>query len=185
MCLSSILKAHRRPSGYATSLESVEAFVKANKHLPGVQSRAEIEQRALERERKCAHQPEVEELYLHTIEQQKGIQESKDELNQKVNALEQKAVPCGKFWINSCTGFHNGTENVPTEAYCACKKTIVLSLIERMTIVRLMFFLLFFALIERLNGSISQTTSTRYTPSRNQKKDTISSFLSIGIDFVF
>ena len=78
------------------SLESVEAFVKANKHLPGVQSRAEIESKGHWNvsENVRTNLEKVEELYLHTIEQQKEIQllkKSKNKLNQKVNALEQES----------------------------------------------------------------------------------------------
>jgi len=57
-----------------SSLPEVEAFVKANKHLPGVQSREDIRQNGWNITKNVSKNLEkIEELYLHTISQQKVI----------------------------------------------------------------------------------------------------------------
>ena len=63
------------------TLEEVEAFVKANKHLPGVQSRADIDAagRWNISENIRTNLEKVEELYLHTIAQEKEIKALKAE----------------------------------------------------------------------------------------------------------
>ena len=63
------------------TLEEVEAFVKANKHLPGVQSRADIDAagRWNISENIRTNLEKVEELYLHTIAQEKEIEALKAE----------------------------------------------------------------------------------------------------------
>ncbi|MEJ6556861.1 MAG: hypothetical protein QNL41_03115 [Flavobacteriaceae bacterium] len=63
------------------TLEEVEAFVKANKHLPGVQSRADIDAagRWNISENIRTNLEKVEELYLHTLAQEKEIEALKAE----------------------------------------------------------------------------------------------------------
>ena len=63
------------------TLEEVENFVKANKHLPGVQSRADIDVagRSNISENIRTNLEKVEELYLHTIAQEKEIEALKAE----------------------------------------------------------------------------------------------------------
>ena len=74
-------KSEANSSYYLPNLGEVEAFVRKNKHLPGVQSRADIMEKG-----QCdvtknvrTNLEKVEELYLHTIEQQKQIEDLKAE----------------------------------------------------------------------------------------------------------
>ena len=75
------------PSYSLPSLAEVEQFVKTNKHLPGVQSRAAIQAEGKwdVTENVRTNLEKVEELYLHTIEQQKqlGAQQEQLEAQQK------------------------------------------------------------------------------------------------------
>jgi len=73
---SAFNKAYRLPS-----LSEVETFVKENKHLPGVQSRAEVEKAGAWNvsENVRTNLEKVEELYLHTIAQEKEIEALKAE----------------------------------------------------------------------------------------------------------
>ena len=64
------------------SLKEVEAFIKKNKHLPGVQSRSDL---ILNKtwnisENVRTNLEKVEELFLHTIEQQKKIENQQQEI---------------------------------------------------------------------------------------------------------
>ncbi len=61
------------------SLQEVEHFIKANNHLPGAQSRALIQANGKWDVSKNVHSnlEKIEELYLHTIQQQKEIEELK------------------------------------------------------------------------------------------------------------
>ena len=79
------------PAYAMPSLESVEAFVKVNKYLPGVQSRADIEKAGQWNitENVRTNLEKVEELYLHTIEQQKEIETLKNTVRLLVEQLEQ------------------------------------------------------------------------------------------------
>lgn len=74
-----------------SSLESIEAFLKKNKHLPRVQSRADIEAAGQWNvsENVRTNLEKVEELYLHTIEQQKEIETLKNTVRVLVEQLEQ------------------------------------------------------------------------------------------------
>ena len=83
-----------------SSLPEVEAFVKANKHLPGVQSREDIRQNGWNITKNVSKNLEkIEELYLHTISQQKVIDAQQkdldvqgaryDALEKEVNQLKQ------------------------------------------------------------------------------------------------
>ena len=78
------------PAYAMPSLESVEAFVQANKHLPGVQSRAEIESKGHWNvsENVRTNLEKVEELYLHTIAQEKKINAQEKEIKSLKSALE-------------------------------------------------------------------------------------------------
>ncbi|MDA0201620.1 MAG: hypothetical protein O2806_07450 [Bacteroidetes bacterium] len=70
------------------SLEEVEEFIRQHKHLPGVQSRESIEATKSWNisENVRTNLEKIEELYLHTIEQQKKI----EMLMQSLQALEYK-----------------------------------------------------------------------------------------------
>ena len=75
------------------SLTEVETFVKANKHLPGVQSRADITKKGKWNvtENVRTNLEKVEELYLYTIEQQKEIEAKNieiDRLNKRLQKIE-------------------------------------------------------------------------------------------------
>lgn len=74
------------------SLPEVEAFIKANKHLPGVQSRADI---AAEgswdvTENVRTNLEKVEELYLHTIAQQKRIDQQQQQLEEQAATIAEQ-----------------------------------------------------------------------------------------------
>lgn len=75
------------------SLEAIESYVKTNKHLPGVQSRAEIMSKNSWNvsENVRTNLEKVEELFLYTIEQQKQInylEESNKEYQVKLQKQE-------------------------------------------------------------------------------------------------
>ena len=77
------------------SLEAVETFVRKNKHLPGVQSRADIMEKGKwdVTENVRTNLEKVEELYLHTIEQGKKIEAQNkliEQLIARLEALEKK-----------------------------------------------------------------------------------------------
>ena len=63
------------------SLEEVEAFVKEHKHLPGVPSAAEVEAQGgiILNKAALVQLEKIEELFLHTIEQQKTIKTLENE----------------------------------------------------------------------------------------------------------
>jgi len=69
------------------SLEEVEAFVKENNHLPGIRSAYEIKESGQYRltESSLAHLEKIEELFLHTIEQEKKIEQLQAD-NQKLSS---------------------------------------------------------------------------------------------------
>ena len=70
------------------SLAEVEDFTKANKHLPGVPSAQEVKEKGgivLNRQSEILLE-KIEELFLHTIEQQKQI----EALKVKIKTLENK-----------------------------------------------------------------------------------------------
>ena len=70
------------------SLEEVERFVRVNKHLPGVQSRTDIQNSGRWNVSKNiqSNLEKVEELYLHTIEQQKQL----DAKDAEIKALKER-----------------------------------------------------------------------------------------------
>ena len=81
----------RGPNSYPLpSLSAVETFVKENKHLPGVQSRAEIEKAGAWNVSKNVRTnlEKIEELYLHTIAQEKEIEALKAKIDLFLNLLE-------------------------------------------------------------------------------------------------
>ncbi len=63
-------------------LDQLELYIKKNKHLPGVQSRAEIQAKKSWNvsENVRTNLEKIEELYLHTIEQQKQIEAQQKEI---------------------------------------------------------------------------------------------------------
>ena len=72
------------------SLESIETFVKKNNHLPGVQSRADIQDAGQWNisENVRTNLEKVEELYLHTIAQEKKINAQEKEIKSLKSALD-------------------------------------------------------------------------------------------------
>ncbi|MEO1012174.1 MAG: hypothetical protein AAFX53_12760, partial [Bacteroidota bacterium] len=82
------------PEYHMFSLKEIETFVRVNKHLPGVPSSKEIEkQRGILINRATEINLEkIEELFLHTIAQEKKIKELKsknDTLAKQVNDLQK------------------------------------------------------------------------------------------------
>jgi hypothetical protein len=77
------------------SLETVEAFVKTNKHLANVPSAEEVEKNGLDvGDNNAALLRKVEELTLYLIEQNKKLKEQNDKLaeqNKRISELEKKA----------------------------------------------------------------------------------------------
>ena len=80
-------KSAYNPSYRRYSLEEIEIFIRKHKYLPGVQSRAmiEAEQSWNVSENVRTNLEKLEELYLHTIEQEKKIQK----LMERLMLLEQ------------------------------------------------------------------------------------------------
>jgi hypothetical protein len=77
------------------SLSEIEVFVKANKHLPGVQSRSDIKEKGSWNitENVRTNLEKVEELYLYAIAQQKKIDAQSKVIEQlilRLDALEKK-----------------------------------------------------------------------------------------------
>ena len=77
------------------SLSEIEVFVKANKHLPGVQSRSDIKEKGSWNitENVRTNLEKVEELYLHAIAQEKKIDAQSKVIEQlilRLDALEKK-----------------------------------------------------------------------------------------------
>jgi hypothetical protein len=69
------------------TLKEVESFVKTHKHLPGVQSREEVSSEGWNISKNIQSNLEkVEELYLHTIEQQKQL----DAKDAEIKALKER-----------------------------------------------------------------------------------------------
>lgn len=68
------------------SLSEVERFTRANKHLPGVPSAKEVEEKGgivINRATEI-NLEKIEELYLHVIEQQKQIEALKAKMKLKI-----------------------------------------------------------------------------------------------------
>ncbi|NHF60808.1 hypothetical protein FK220_015745 [Flavobacteriaceae bacterium TP-CH-4] len=77
------------------TLEEIEAFVRTNKHLPGIRSAAEAKKTGIWNlsESNLKNLEKIEELFLHTIEQQKqieGLQSQNVELKNEVNMLQKR-----------------------------------------------------------------------------------------------
>ncbi len=69
------------------ALAETEAYIKSNKHLPGIPSAAEMEENGIDlKEMNLKLLQKVEELTLHLIEQEK----KNEELTQRVEALEKE-----------------------------------------------------------------------------------------------
>ncbi len=74
------------------SLKEIESFVKKHHHLPGIKSAAEVKKDGSWNlsESNLQNLEKIEELYLHTIEQEKKIdqlQSEKETLSEEVKAL--------------------------------------------------------------------------------------------------
>lgn len=65
------------PSYEFNDLAEIEAFVKENKHLPGIQSAQAVKEQGFWNvsESSRVNLEKIEELFLHTIEQEKKIKE--------------------------------------------------------------------------------------------------------------
>ena len=79
------------------SLEDLESYIKANKHLPGVKSEAEVKKEGYSiKKMDIAILEKIEELVLYTIEQEKQIKSLKKELEKyrdvrtEINKINQK-----------------------------------------------------------------------------------------------
>ena len=70
-----------KPGYKLKSLSEVESYVKENSHLPGVPSAAEVEKSLDLAKMNAALLEKIEELYLHSIEQEKEIEAMKVILN--------------------------------------------------------------------------------------------------------
>ncbi len=72
------------------SLKEVEAFVREHKHLPGIKSASEVKASGEYRltESSLGHLEKIEELFLHTIEQEKKIEQLKSEKEALTKELE-------------------------------------------------------------------------------------------------
>ncbi|KAA2215951.1 bZIP transcription factor [Maribacter flavus] len=84
------------------SLSEIEQFVKQNKHLPGVQSAKEIKAQGFWNlgEASRINLEKIEELFLHTIEQEKKIealQEENLELSKELEALKTQVETIKKM----------------------------------------------------------------------------------------
>ncbi len=76
-----------KPEYTFKSLSEIASFVEENRHLPAVPSAKEIEEKGLSlKEMNLLLLEKIEELTLHTLEQQKHI----EVLQKKVEALENK-----------------------------------------------------------------------------------------------
>jgi hypothetical protein len=74
------------------SLEEIEAFIKKNYHLPGIKSAAQVKEDGFWNlsDSNLKNLEKIEELFLHTIAQEKKIEQltnEKDTLSQEVQAL--------------------------------------------------------------------------------------------------
>ncbi len=76
---------------FVSNLYDVENYLKENHHLPGVTSASEIKKAGFYNLEDMQMQSleKVEELYLHTIEQQKQIDELKDIVKQQQKQIDQ------------------------------------------------------------------------------------------------
>ena len=93
------------------SLTEIEEFVKANNHLPGVRSAYEIRESGEYRlsESSLIHLEKIEELFLHTIEQEKKIELLKEEnknLAHEVESLRKDMELIKALLIQKETGDH-------------------------------------------------------------------------------
>ena len=88
-------KSNINPSYKMMSLTEVDQFIKENKHLPGVTGINELPtnengHKEFELSKLSTQTLEkVEELYLHTIEQQKQIDELKDIVKQQQRQIDE------------------------------------------------------------------------------------------------
>ncbi|MCG2462873.1 tubulin-specific chaperone A, partial [Flavobacteriaceae bacterium F89] len=87
-------KSTSKPDYRMLSLSEIETFTSIYKHLPGVPSAKEVESKGgiLVNRATEINLEKIEELYLHTIEQQKEIEKlkaDKDSLSQEVEAMKR------------------------------------------------------------------------------------------------
>ncbi len=86
-----------------STLKSVESFIKKNHHLPGIKSAEEIAENNGKwnlTEGALTNLEKIEELFLHTIEQEKKIESLKAEnetLSQEMEALKQQVAAIKKM----------------------------------------------------------------------------------------
>ncbi len=85
------------------SLSELETFMKTNKHLPGVQSRAEIEEKGHWNvtENVRTNLEKVEELFLHTLEQEKKIEAQEARLQAQEKEIEALKIMIKKIAENT------------------------------------------------------------------------------------
>lgn len=76
---------------FMSNLYDVEKFLKENHHLPGITSAKEIQKKGYYKieDMQMQNLEKTEELYLHTIEQQKQIDELKDIVKQQQKQIDQ------------------------------------------------------------------------------------------------
>ncbi|HET8735098.1 MAG TPA: hypothetical protein VFM69_00735, partial [Pricia sp.] len=84
-----------KPEYELMSLDEIEKFTKTNKHLPGVPSAREVERRGgiLINRATEINLEKIEELFLHTIEQEKKIKElqsEKEALSEELQSLRKE-----------------------------------------------------------------------------------------------
>ena len=98
-------KSNINPSYKMMSLTEVDQFIKENKHLPGVTSINDLGinkdgQKEFEIGKLSTQTLEkVEELYLHTIEQQKQIDNQKVEIDELKSMIKQQQDQINKLLI--------------------------------------------------------------------------------------
>jgi len=79
------------------TLEETEAYIRANKHLPEVPSAIEMEANGIELgEMNMLLLKKVEELTLHTIEQQKMLEKQQSLIEQQGKLIEELQLEIGK-----------------------------------------------------------------------------------------
>ena len=85
-----------QPTYQLPSLKEVEAFIKANKHLPGVPSAKEVEEKGLDvGENQALLLKKIEELTLYLIEVNKKVEELKLENSElKKNTKKKNSLVC-------------------------------------------------------------------------------------------
>ena len=79
------------------SLKNLEAFIKVNKHLPGVASAAQVKKEGIDiGNNQTVFLQKIEELSLYAISQDKEIRELKEQVNKLITALAELKVQSKK-----------------------------------------------------------------------------------------